>query len=56
MGLEEIRNLDWKAVWELCANRDWTQVMVGREGRETVSYKIEYKQGDVLMGTHSLGE
>ena len=30
--------------------------MVGRESGETVSYKIEYKQRDVLMGTHSLGE
>lgn len=30
--------------------------MVGREGGETVSYKVEYPQRDLLVGTHSLGE
>lgn len=27
--------------------------MVGREGGETVSYKIEYPQRDLLVGTHT---
>lgn len=53
-GLESRLGTDREGLCVPC--RDWTRVIVGREGGKTVSYKMECPQGEGLTGTHNLGE